>query len=756
MIKILLIYCILFLSNLIFAQSLSFKTYMNPIIPGDHPDCTLTKVGNEFYTTGSSFNPTPIIYHSTDLVHWEAIAQPVSAAWTGYGDTPGGGCWGGQVVYHGGKWWDFFKGNSGMYFVTADSVRGPWSMPTVMNTPAGVPGLGYDNSIFIDSDSTWYLLVKNGQANNWIVQLGNSGQPSGKVLNLTWLNPGPSYQYSWAEGPVMWKHNGEYYYSFAKNVAGGQYVMRSQTLTDSETAWTTPVNFFNTSDPLASSALFTNPNHCSAAIMIYDSTSWVIHPLWRSANNNEWYGQGRQGLLNEVYYDTSGKPTADYPVNVPKNAPILPSSGIPWMVPHSDFFTSNKLNPEWSFLGYTPSSSYSLIKRPGWLWLSDKRKANTIIKKDGEHNNSLMTLVDFNPQVPNDQAGLWIFNGNETIYFKLSSTIDTSTGKKEIVFSSNRYSYSSENTAGDTVWLKLVRVNHLITGYWSADGLSWNSVGSIDATELDGLQPNYNSWTGNRQGLFVQNSSAYFNFYIYRDAYTPILAGCPANQFGTSPIVLRGGSTALDNIYNDDWALYAGVEFGNSIYKRTCDSLDIAASSAANGGIVEVYIDSIDASTKIAECNISNTGSWTTFQTFSVKLSKSVSGNHDVYLKFTGTGSVKLFMLQSFYFTGSVTTGVSGKNIEGENYPYEYRLEQNYPNPFNPSTKIDFTLPSESKVKVTVFNQLGQQVSTITNGEYTAGAHELNFNANDLASGIYYYRISTSYYSETKKMIYLK
>ena len=50
---------------------------MNPVIPGDHPDCTLTQIGNDFYTTGSSFNVTPTIYHSTDLVHWEAIARPV-------------------------------------------------------------------------------------------------------------------------------------------------------------------------------------------------------------------------------------------------------------------------------------------------------------------------------------------------------------------------------------------------------------------------------------------------------------------------------------------------------------------------------------------------------------------------------------------------------------------------------------------------------------------------------------------------------
>lgn len=748
----------------VWGQSVSFRTYMNPVIPGDHADCTLTKVGNDFYTTGSSFNPTPVIYHSTDLVHWKAIAQPVSAAWSGYGDAPAGGCWGGQVVYHGGKWWDFFKSNSGMCFVSADSVTGPWSMPTVMNTPAGVPGLGYDNSIFIDSDSSWYLLVKNGQPNNWIIQLGNNGQPSGKVLNLTWLNPGPAYPYSWAEGPVMWKHNGCYYYSFARDVAGGQYVMRSQTLTDSESAWSTPVNFFNTSDPLASTAVFRNPNHSSAVVTLNDSTYWILHPLWRSGNNNEWYGQGRQGLLNEVYYDTAEIPTADYPDNIFKTAPNLPSSGIPWMVPHSDFFTSSKLNPEWSFLGYTPSSSYSLTKRPGWLWLSDKRKPNTIIKNDGEHNYSLITRVDFNPQVPNDQAGLWIFNGNETIYLKLYSTIDTSTGKKKIVFSSNRYTYSSENTAGDTVWLKLVRVDHLITGYWSVDGFNWTEVGSIDATELDGLQTNYNSWTGNRQGLFVQNSSAYFNFYIYRDAYTPILAECPANQFGTTRMVQRGGTTVLTNILNNYWALYAGVEFGNTIlpdkqidYPKECDSIYVIASSASNGGNVDVYIDSIDANTKIAECTITNTGSWDSLKTFSAKLINPVSGNHDVYLKFTGSGTGQLFMLQSFYFTGTkTTTGVSGKKLEGNNFPGKYQLKQNYPNPFNPTTYISYSIPHEGLISLKVFNILGQNVSTLVNGEQSAGNYTKEFNGSKLASGIYLYRLSAGNFTETKKLMLLK
>jgi Beta-xylosidase len=751
------VFFLLLLCTVVFGQSESFKTFMNPIIPGDHPDCTLTKVGNDFYTTGSSFNPTPVIYHSTDLVHWEAVAQPVSAAWSSYGDAPAGGCWGGQVVYYNNKWWDFFSRSNQMYFVTADSIRGQWTLPTLMNTPSSVPGLGYDNSIFVDDDSTWYLLVKNGQANNWIVQLGSNGQPSGKILNMTWLNPSPSYPYSWAEGPVMWKYNGYYYYSFAKNVAGGQYFMRSKTLTDSSSSWTTPVALFNTSDPQVASALFQNPNHNSAAVMINDSTSWIVHPLWRNGNNNEWYGQGRQGLLNQVNYDANGMPVADYPINLPKTAPNLPSSGIPWMVPHSDFFNSDKLNPEWSFEGYTPASSYSLSKRPGWLLLSDKRKANTIIKNDGEHNYSLITLVDFDPQVPNDQAGLCVFNGLQTIYFKLYSTIDTSTGKKEIIFSSNRYTHSSENTAGNNVWLKLVRVNHMMTGCWSPDGFNWTTVDSIDATELDGLQTNYNSWTGNRQGLFVQNSSAYFNFYIYRDAYTPILAECPANQYGTTRMVLRNGSTVLDNINNNDWALYAGVEFGNSEYLKNCDSLKITASCPAAGGNVEVYIDSINASTKIAVCSIGSTGSLTNFETFTTNLLSSVTGNHDVYLKFTGSGNDKLFQIQSFQFTTNSTPTSVGKQQEG-NIPKRFYLDQNYPNPFNPGTIIKYQLSAGSKVQLKVYDLLGREVATLVNGYKPAGNYSVNlsdFSARH-SSGVYFYGLKADNFFQLKKMALIK
>ncbi len=440
-------------------------------------------------------------------------------------------------------------------------------------------------------------------------------------------------------------------------------------------------------------------------------------------------------------------------------APNLPSNGIPWMVPHSDFFNSDTLNPEWSFLGFTANDKWSFTDSPGWLNLSPRNasKANTLIKNDGEHNYSLITKIIFYPSSTSDEAGLWIMRGDETMNVKLVNSL-SSNGDNVIRFAFGSTHYEVENNAGDTLWLKMMRVNHKVSGYFSKHGNEWTQVGEpVDISEIDSYS-DFSTFTGTRQGLYVYGvQNCLFDFYIYRDAFTPILAECPANQIGTKRTVQTGGTTVLDNINNNDWAMYAGVEFGNNDYQKSADSIHVIASSAANGGAVEVYLDSIDAGRKIAECNLSGTGAWTTFKTFSAKLPSSVSGNHDVYLLFNGSGTDKLFMLQSFYFTEAGTaTGVSNENLQGNSNPKKFDLEQNYPNPFNPSTSIGFTLPASSKVKVTVYDQLGQQVATIAEGEFSSGTHRLNFNSGNLASGVYYYRIKAGLYSQTKKMVVLK
>ena len=86
----------------------------------------------------------------------------------------------------------------------------------------------------------------------------------------------------------------------------------------------------------------------------------------------------------------------------------------------------------------------------------------------------------------------------------------------------------------------------------------------------------------------------------------------------------------------------------------------------------------------------------------------------------------------------------------------EYKLMQNFPNPFNPSTKICFTLPEACKIKIQIFNLLGEVVKTLVDENSEAGYHEIDFNANKLSSGIYFYVMNTGKYSETRKMLLLK
>ena len=85
-----------------------------------------------------------------------------------------------------------------------------------------------------------------------------------------------------------------------------------------------------------------------------------------------------------------------------------------------------------------------------------------------------------------------------------------------------------------------------------------------------------------------------------------------------------------------------------------------------------------------------------------------------------------------------------------------FELVQNYPNPFNPATTIAFTLPAKAHVRLEIFNLLGQTVAVLADDEFTAGTHEINWEASGAPSGVYFYRISASSSIITKKMILLK
>lgn len=100
--------------------------------------------------------------------------------------------------------------------------------------------------------------------------------------------------------------------------------------------------------------------------------------------------------------------------------------------------------------------------------------------------------------------------------------------------------------------------------------------------------------------------------------------------------------------------------------------------------------------------------------------------------------------------------GVIGINHTENTIPQEYFLHQNFPNPFNPNTVIAFDVPKYSKIKLTMYNIIGNQIKTLIDDYYSPGSYSINVESESLASGVYIYRMSSGTYSETRKMVLLK
>jgi hypothetical protein len=88
--------------------------------------------------------------------------------------------------------------------------------------------------------------------------------------------------------------------------------------------------------------------------------------------------------------------------------------------------------------------------------------------------------------------------------------------------------------------------------------------------------------------------------------------------------------------------------------------------------------------------------------------------------------------------------------------PSKFELSQNYPNPFNPTTNINFGLPADSRVSIKVFDISGREVKTLLNESRTAGYYTIAFDASNISSGVYFYKIEADKFSDVKRMLLVK
>ncbi len=637
-----LLFCLIAITSLVqqgYAQRDGVSTYTNPVLPGSHPDQTLLKVGDDYYTAGSSFHWTPNfpIYHSTDLVHWEIISTVVDPSWSVIraNDGPKDGTWQGALARFAGKYWAFFFiHGAGQYFCTASSMAGPWSAPTLVQG-----SIGYDNAVFVDDNDKAYMLMKNGQDFAAIQEIDANGRLTGTRMDMSWVNR--NHVYSWAEGPKMCKRNGRYYYFVAGNVYGGQYVLSSATLTANESSWTRHGNFFKGS----ATGPFTGPNHITGPVQVADGTWWC---LAHSYGNSGWEGQGRQSMLFQVFWDANGVPYANNPNGQPLTAPNLPSKGINYEFPESDNFTTATRKPEWYFHNIANIGKASLTAKPGFLRLSPGSGVTHILQRDAAKQYSIVTKVEINATANGQQAGLRLMNGEDLVYAAVYSGYNN--GKKFGITFNGTTTTEVNNTIGNSVWLKLVRNQHNITGFYSADGIVWTQIGgNVSVADLDKAQTNDNAWVGSSLGLYARSQTADFDQFSFNHGFDPISVAS-YYHFNATTI----GSGTVTNNSDGAWCMLPGVTMESD--GASANRIVVSAASASSSGTLEVWTDNIGtAGTKIATIPITSTGGTGTYRDFSANVN--VSGQHDLYFWFVG--SANAFRLNTVRFISSGGPSVS-------------------------------------------------------------------------------------------------
>jgi len=140
--------------------------------------------------------------------------------------------------------------------------------------------------------------------------------------------------------------------------------------------------------------------------------------------------------------------------------------------------------------------------------------------------------------------------------------------------------------------------------------------------------------------------------------------------------------------------------------------------------------------------------------------SSSAENSNDENTLIIQNDRVANFYLQEFaarYYEAGGIDSILITSVHDEfEIPNSYALYQNYPNPFNPVTSIRFQVPSFQKVELKVFDILGRELVTLLNEEKFAGVYEIKFNASNLASGVYFYRLKTKDFTESKKLLLIK
>jgi hypothetical protein len=222
------------------------------------------------------------------------------------------------------------------------------------------------------------------------------------------------------------------------------------------------------------------------------------------------------------------------------------------------------------------------------------------------------------------------------------------------------------------------------------------------------------------------------------DIATDISLGAMDIRQGSQVYTVQIDAITLNNTWNSTVPVEL-TSFSGSVSNKNVNLNWTTATEANNSGF---EVERKSANTTWQKLGfVSGNGTTTEKQSYSFTDRNLTEGNYSYRLKqvdFNG----------EFEYSNAIEVLVTAPN--------KFELSQNYPNPFNPTTAISFTLPQAGNVKLSVYNLLGQEVQTLVNGFMESGLHSVNFEAKNLNSGIYLYKLEANGISSVRKMTLIK
>jgi len=298
--------------------------------------------------------------------------------------------------------------------------------------------------------------------------------------------------------------------------------------------------------------------------------------------------------------------------------------------------------------------------------------------------------------------------------------------------------------------------------------VNWTENGTVVAST-----PSYSfNLTANR--TLVANFT--INQYLLNIAVLPeaggTVAGAGTFNYGSNVTVTAVPNTGYSFV---NWSNGSTVLSTSPSYSFTLNSNTNLTANFILLPVLTLSTESItvNAVAGTATINVTNTGgstlNWTAVSNiFWVKIVSGLSGtnNGTITLSVNNNNSIARVGTITITANGSIGSpktveirqGATTVGIEnlGSGIPTAFRLDQNYPNPFNPTTKIRFGVPQACKVTVVVYNIMGEEIDRLVDGEFSPGNYETNFNAANLSSGLYLYKITAGEFVQVRKMILTK